>query len=145
MNTRPAGAVAQPRPRSTDRHDHGGLMNTTGGIETVLAEHVRMKSTAGWNGSPDPGSPKNIVRACICEQRISDWPWVLNDPAEDGRRHRAHVAAAIRAHLMSDAVVERAARAVVDIRFAGSPLVENDRTVLRAALAAAVGGDTDDH
>jgi hypothetical protein len=49
----------------------------------------------------------------------------------------AHLVAAIVAHLTSDAVVEAAARAVVDLRFPGDRLVDNDLAVMLTALTAA--------
>jgi hypothetical protein len=60
------------------------------------------------------------------------------------------VAAAVRAHLLSDAVVERAAGAHWEAwsfnhasRLGINDAAEHGRAMVRAALAAAVGSDTD--
>ena len=121
--------LPSPAHGSTDRHDHGGLMNTTGGIETVLAEH-------DWRWATRDSASGDGVRiaclACECE-------WFADRAETDDvwAAQRAHVAAAIAAHLLSDAVVERAAASART-----SP--GQARAVLWAALAAAVGGDTDE-
>jgi hypothetical protein len=102
-------------------------MSTTGGIETVLAEHRLV-----------------VSGDCECGYRIAftNRPWVPT--------HEAHVADSVRAHLLSDAVVERAAGAHWEAwsfshasRLGINDAAEHGRAMVRAALAAAVGSDTD--
>jgi hypothetical protein len=103
-------------------------MNTTGGIETVLAEH-------DWRWAIRDSASGDGVRiaclACECE-------WFADRAETDDvwAAQRAHVAAEIAAHLLSDAVVERAALAIQRHSMPPHP-----SPLARAALAAAVGGD----
>lgn len=94
------------------------MTDTTGGIETVLATiRGRMGCTCDHHGS------EGVQRAC------DEWK----------DREALDLTNAVATHLLSDAVVERAAETAVDAR----PRAASDRAVIRAALAAAVGGDTD--
>jgi len=79
------------------------LLATHDAMLRVLTEHRRFRTTAGWNGSPDPQNWRNIAAACICSERVADAtgfdPETTRAAAD---AHRAHVAAALAAALTED-------------------------------------------
>lgn len=115
----------------------------TRGLETLLAEH-RHKSARPRPDGSRPQAP-DWNPGCTCGEPMYYF------------EHAAHVAAAVRAYLLSDAVVERAARDLYledendSMGFDEWPDWDTDDNVARhiwiknarAALAAAVGGDTE--
>jgi hypothetical protein len=102
------------------------MTGTTDGIETVLAD--------------------------VCAEAFDEWLHRMHG-ITSSCRHEAEgegIAAAVRAHLLSDAVVERAAGAHWEAwsfnhasRLGINDAAEHGRAMVRAALAAAVGSDTD--
>lgn len=68
----------------------------------VLDLHARTNLTAGWEGSPDPASPRNIRRVCSRGQVIGQLPYPAAKPGRTVRfrlggddfdqPHREHIA-----------------------------------------------------
>lgn len=82
-----------------------------------------------------------LALADVIEAAELSWLTRGGDPLDGGKHD--YIAAAVRAHILSDAVVERAADGIGMPR--GVAATQGDRKDARAALAAAVGGEGGGH